>query len=67
MGLFEGLHGTPGSIWVINSLGLLAVIKGHEPPEGPFYDLDTDLKQRIMLAEGSLELGSTGRTMSTVL
>ena len=26
------------SIWVVNSLGLIAVTPGHDPPDGPFYE-----------------------------
>lgn len=31
--------GRPGSIWVINSLGLIAVVPGHTAPTEPFWDL----------------------------
>ena len=31
--------GKPGSIWTVNSLDMVAVIAGHEPPKEIFYDL----------------------------
>ena len=34
----SGGSGALGSIWVVNSLGLIAVTPGHDPPDGPFYE-----------------------------
>lgn len=31
--------GKPGSIWVVNSMDMVAVVAGHEPPKEVFYDL----------------------------
>jgi hypothetical protein len=31
--------GRPGSMWAIGNLQLLAVVEGHEPPKGPFWEL----------------------------
>jgi hypothetical protein len=38
----SGTVGRHGSLWTVNRLGLLAATDGHEPPEGPFYDLQCD-------------------------
>jgi Ca2+-binding EF-hand superfamily protein len=37
-----GAGGARGSVWVVNTLGMLAVVPGHDPPRGPFYELDLD-------------------------
>ena len=37
-----GGGGKPGSMWVINSLNMVAVIAGHEPPKEPFWELESD-------------------------
>lgn len=34
-----GTEGRAGSIWLVNSLHLMAAGAGHEPPEGPFWDM----------------------------
>ena len=34
----SGTGGRPGSFWSINSTHLITVVKGHEPPQGLFYD-----------------------------
>ena len=31
--------GKPGSIWIINSLEMLAIVPGHDTPTDDFYDL----------------------------
>lgn len=31
--------GKPGSIWTINSMDMIAVVPGHDPPTETFYDL----------------------------
>lgn len=31
--------GKPGSIWVVNSMGLLAFTAGHDAPSDQFFDL----------------------------
>jgi hypothetical protein len=35
----SGLGGRPGSMWVVNSAGVVVVTQGHSQPKGPFYDL----------------------------
>eukprot|EP00475_Leptophrys_vorax_P033773 TRINITY_DN5365_c0_g1_i1.p1 TRINITY_DN5365_c0_g1~~TRINITY_DN5365_c0_g1_i1.p1 ORF type:complete len:729 (-),score=163.84 TRINITY_DN5365_c0_g1_i1:71-2257(-) len=35
----SGTGGKRGSFWAVNSLRLLWVTEGHDPPEGPFYDI----------------------------
>jgi hypothetical protein len=37
-----GTGGKRGALWVVNSMGLLAVGKGAEPPKDPYYDLKED-------------------------
>lgn len=34
--------GKPGSIWIINSLEMICVVPGHEPPKEQFYDIPSD-------------------------
>jgi hypothetical protein len=34
--------GKPGSMWTINSMDMLAVVAGHEPPTETFYDLNSN-------------------------
>jgi hypothetical protein len=34
--------GKPGSIWVINSMDMVAIVAGHEPPQENFYDLNSN-------------------------
>eukprot|EP00301_Raphidiophrys_heterophryoidea_P017994 c2980_g1_i1.p1 GENE.c2980_g1_i1~~c2980_g1_i1.p1 ORF type:complete len:608 (+),score=149.99 c2980_g1_i1:676-2499(+) len=34
----SGAGGREGSIWKINSMGLMAVVASHAPPKGPFFD-----------------------------
>ncbi len=34
--------GKPGSIWTINSMDMLAVVPGHEPPTETFFDLNSN-------------------------
>lgn len=56
----SGSSGTPGSIWVINKLRLIAVIPGHDPPPGPFYELRHDhLFLGDVVAAGSSIASST--------
>lgn len=31
--------GKPASMWIINSLGMVAIVPGHDPPTETFYDL----------------------------
>ena len=38
----SGSSGRQGSIWVVNSLGLLTVSRSHDLPPGPFYQLKSD-------------------------
>jgi len=52
----SGSSGARGSIWVVNSLGLLAVVPGHDPPAGTFYEPALE----AMFA-GDEELGGLGR------
>ena len=33
--------GKPGSFWIINSMDMLCVVAGHEPPQDTFYDLNS--------------------------
>jgi hypothetical protein len=33
--------GKPGSIWTINSMDMVAIVAGHEPPQESFYDLNS--------------------------
>ena len=33
--------GRPGSIWVINSMDMIAVTTGHEPPKDTFYEVSS--------------------------
>ena len=33
--------GKPGSIWTINSMDMVAIVAGHEPPQDSFYDLNS--------------------------
>ena len=46
-----GTGGRPGSIWIINELGLLWVTSGHEPPSGPFY---TAKQEKFFVGGGEL-------------
>ena len=39
----SGSSGARGAIWLVNSLGLVAVTPGHEPPAGPFYEPASEL------------------------
>ena len=50
-----GGGGRPGSVWIINSLDLIAVVAGPEPPKDAFYDL---CSQRVFL-DGSMISGLT--------
>jgi hypothetical protein len=34
--------GRPGSIWIVNSLDLIAVIPGHDPPKESFLDISSN-------------------------
>lgn len=34
--------GKPGSIWTINSMDMIAVVPGHDPPTDIFYDLNAN-------------------------
>lgn len=34
-----GLGGRPGSMWIINSLGLMSVVPGHHPPTDGLWEL----------------------------
>lgn len=34
-----GTEGRAGSIWIVNSLHLMAAGSGHDPPQGPFWDM----------------------------
>jgi hypothetical protein len=34
----SGTGGRRGSIWLINSLNMIAVVQGHEPPKETFYE-----------------------------
>lgn len=36
--------GKPGSVWVINTLEMIAVVPGHEAPTDDFYDLEAESK-----------------------
>ena len=51
-----GGGGKPGSMWVINSLNMVAVIPGQEPPKEPSYELESD---RFYVHEGS-EINDVG-------
>lgn len=33
--------GRPGSIWIINSMDMIAVTTGHEPPKDTFYEVSS--------------------------
>jgi hypothetical protein len=33
--------GKPASMWIINSLGMVAIVAGHEPPTETYYDLSS--------------------------
>ena len=35
-----GAGGARGSVWIVNSLGLIAIVQGHDPPRGPFFELN---------------------------
>ena len=39
----SGTSGRPGSLWRVNSMGLMAACLGHDPPSGPFYELRADI------------------------
>ena len=45
----SGAGGKKGSMWLINSMELMAVTEGHLPPKGPFWEL---FKPRFMASEG---------------
>lgn len=34
-----GTEGRAGSIWMVNNLHLMAAGAGHDPPQGPFWDM----------------------------
>ena len=34
--------GKPGSIWTINSMDMVAIVAGHEPPQETFFELNTN-------------------------
>ena len=36
-----GMSGRPGSLWEVNSLKLMVATVGHEPPEGPFWEIQS--------------------------
>ena len=38
-----GTSGRPGSIWRVNSMGLMIATPSHDMPTGPFYDLRADV------------------------
>jgi hypothetical protein len=40
--------GRKGSVWIINSMGMMAVTEGHDAPIGPFYEL---YSKRFVAAE----------------
>ena len=40
----SGTSGRKGSLWRINNMGLMAGTTGHDPPEGPFFDLVQSLR-----------------------
>lgn len=40
-----GTEGRAGSIWVMNSLHLMAAGAGHDPPQGPFWDMKVIILQ----------------------
>jgi len=35
----SGTAGRKGSLWRVNSMGLVEGTTGHDPPPGPFYDM----------------------------
>lgn len=37
----SGTGGKKGSIWIVNSMGLMAATRGHDPPTETFYELDS--------------------------
>ena len=39
----SGTSGRPGSLWRVNSMGLMAACVGHDSPPGPFYELRADV------------------------
>lgn len=49
--------GKPGSMWIINSMQMVAVVAGHEPPKEAFFELRHRrfmLDQFSTVVEGSL-------------
>jgi hypothetical protein len=40
--------GKPGSIWTVNSLDMVAVVAGHDPPQEVFYEF----KSQVYSLEG---------------
>lgn len=52
-----GTGGRPGSMWVVNSLGLIHVCEGHNAPTEKFYDL---YKVKFMANEniGAMNFGN---------
>jgi len=52
------LGGKPGSIWTINSLGLIAVVPGHEPPTEQFFDINAakfDLVAGFFMSKANMD------------
>ena len=48
-----GTGGKQGSVWLVNSMGLMAVTRGHDPPTDTFYDLKS---KRFMMGAEDLAL-----------
>eukprot|EP01012_Entosiphon_sulcatum_P062087 TRINITY_DN8821_c0_g1_i1.p1 TRINITY_DN8821_c0_g1~~TRINITY_DN8821_c0_g1_i1.p1 ORF type:complete len:4205 (-),score=604.71 TRINITY_DN8821_c0_g1_i1:28-12642(-) len=46
----QGMGGRPGSVWIVNSLNLMAVLPGVDPPPpGKFLDLNPSLSLQLSL------------------
>ncbi len=60
----SGAGGKKGSVWVINSMQLMAVTEGHDKPVGPFYEF---FKPRFMATEALKLPLPPGLASSTLL
>lgn len=45
-----GTEGRAGSIWMVNSLRLMAAGVGHDPPEGPFWDMKVQIARSFAVS-----------------
>ena len=51
--------GKPGSIWTINSMDMVAVVVGHDPPKEEFYEFNSSrfFLEGFQLNKGNIQFG----------